>query len=323
MAYLDTAYTSGVIAVREKYLLKDKLLRLCEVTAEEAFRVLLDNGFGGGAETTASVYEYEKLLSANERAIDEFIQEYAPSQSEKAYFLSPRDFHNAKALIKANYLGETPEKMLTGAGLIEIQTLTDCVKDGDFSALEDTPYLKTACEEATALLAETPSGAKVGEIFEKALYAHLFSAVKNKRALKKMLVRKVDMLNILITYRTGDAELAKDKYVSGGVLSDVDLERLLDAEKAKTHFAKTEYAEFVKLCLFAVEKGLPFTQAEKMLDGFEIEYFAKRKYELQKNEPFLYYIFRRKAENANIRIVFACLLAGLKEKEIIGRLRAL
>ncbi len=323
MAYLDTAYTSGVIAVREKYLFKDKLLRLCEVTAEEAFRVLLDNGFGGGAETTASVYEYEKLLSVNEQAIDAFIKEYAPSQSEKSYFLSPRDFHNAKALIKANYLDENPEKMLTGAGLIAIETLIACVNDGDFSALADVPYLKTACEEATALLEETPSGAKVGEIFEKALYAHLFSVVKNKRVLKKMLLQKVDMLNILITFRIGDVELAKDKYLSGGALSVADLETLLDTEKAKNHFAKTEYAEFVKLCLFAQEKGLPFTQAEKMLDGFETEYFAKRKYELKKSEPFLYYIFRRKAENANIRIVFACLLAGLKEKEIIGRLRAL
>ena len=323
MAYLDTAYTSGVIAVREKYLLKDKLLRLCEVTAEEAFRLLLDNGFGGGAETTASVYEYEKLLLVNEREIDAFIKEYAPSQSEKAYLLSPRDFHNAKALMKANFLGENPEKMLTGAGLIEIQTLSACVNDGDFSALAGTPYLQTACEEATALLEENPSGAKVGEIFEKALYAHLFSVVKGKRTLKKMLVQKVDMFNILITYRAGELELAKDKYLSGGVLSQSDLEKLLDIEKAKSYFAKTDYAEFVKLCLFAVEKGLPFTQAEKMLDGFETEYFAKRKYELKKSEPFLYYIYRRKAENANIRIVFACLLAGLKEKEIIGRLRAL
>lgn len=323
MAYLDTAYTSGVIAVREKYLLKDKLLRLCEVTAEEAFRLLLDNGFGGGAETTASVYEYEKLLTVHERETDAFIKEYAPSQSEKSYLLSPRDFHNAKALIKANFLGENPEKMLTGAGLIEIETLSACVNGGDFSALADTPYLKTACEKATALLEENPSGAKVGEIFEKALYAHLFSVAKGKRNLKKMLMQKVDMLNILITYRTGDIALAKDKYLSGGTLSPSDLETLLDIEKAKAHFTKTHYAEFVKLCLFAIEKGLPFTQAEKMLDGFETEYFAKRKYELRKSEPFLYYIYRRKAENANVRIVFACLLAGLKEKEIIGRLRAL
>ena len=323
MAYLDTAYTSGVIAVREKYLLKDKLLRLCEVTAEEAFRLLLDNGFGGGAETTASVHEYEKLLSVNERAIDEFIKEYAPSQCEKAYLLSPRDFHNAKALIKANFLGDPPEKMLTDAGLIEIQTLSECVREGDFSALADTPYLKTACENATALLEETPSGAKVGEIFEKALYAHLFSVVKGKRTLKKMLVQKVDMLNILITYRAGDTVFAKEQYLSCGALSRGDLENLLDTEKAKYYFAKTPYAEFVKLCLLAKEKGQPFTQAEKMIDGFETEYFAKRKYELRKSEPFLYYIYRRKAENANIRIVFACLLAGLKEKEIIGRLRAL
>ena len=94
MAYLDTAYTNGVIAAREKYLLKDKLYRLCELTAEDAFRALIESGFGAGA-LAESVYEYEKLIAAEEASLDGFVREYAPSPAEKAYLLSPRDFHNA------------------------------------------------------------------------------------------------------------------------------------------------------------------------------------------------------------------------------------
>ena len=37
-----------MIAVREKGLLKDKILRLCELSVEEAFRSLTESGFGGG-----------------------------------------------------------------------------------------------------------------------------------------------------------------------------------------------------------------------------------------------------------------------------------
>ena len=53
----------------------------------------------------------------------------------------------------------------------------------------------------------------------------------------------------------------------------------------------------------------------------EIPKGSKKKYELDKDEPFVYYVYRRRIENANVRIVFACLLAGLNEQAIKARLR--
>ena len=323
MAYLDTAYTNGVIAAREKYLLKDKLYRLCELTAEDAFRALIESGFGAGA-LAESVYEYEKLIAAEETSLDGFIREYAPSSAEKAYLLSPRDFHNAKALVKAAYLKTTAEKLLAPEGLIAIEKLSACVESGDFTPLKaENAALAAACEEATALLAETPSGAKVGEIFEKALYNYLQGVAKRKSALKKLLTAKADMTNILTALRSGERELAKGKYLPAGSVTDERLALLFeDGEKAKKAFRNTPYAEFVGACLSAKEKGLPMTQAEKLVGGYDAEYFASRKYELVKNEPFLYYVYRRRTEIANVRIVFVCLLAGMGEQEIRARLRA-
>lgn len=322
MGFLDTTYTGGVIAAREKYLLKDKIYRLCELTAEEAFRLLLDSGFGGGAETTASVYEYEKLIAVEEERLDSFIREYAPSKTEKAYLLAVRDFHNAKALIKAAYLNESADKMLTGEGLIEIQTLKSCVQTTDFSALENG-FLRNACEEATVLLQNEPSGAKVGAIFEKALYGYLRDCVKRKPILKKLLNAKADMTNILIAFRCQDAEQAEDKYLPTGTLTTAELLHLFetDNDKIRNSFKGGKYAEFIQQCLEAKEKGLPFTQAEKMVDGYDTAYFSAKKYELKKNEPFLYYVYRRKSEIANVRIVIACLLVGLREQDIKRRLR--
>ena len=322
MGFLDTTYTGGVIAAREKYLLKDKIYRLCELTAEEAFRLLLDSGFGGGAETTASVYEYEKLIAVEEERLDSFIREYAPSKTEKAYLLAVRDFHNAKALIKAAYLNESADKMLTGEGLIEIQTLKSCVQTADFSALENG-FLRNACEEATVLLQNEPSGAKVGAIFEKALYGYLRDCVKRKPILKKLLNAKADMTNILIAFRCQDAKQAEDKYLPTGTLTNTELLQLFetDNDKIRNAFKGGKYAEFIRQCLDAKEKGLPFTQAEKTVDGYDAAYFSAKKYELKKSEPFLYYVYRRKSEIANVRIVIACLLVGLREQDIKRRLR--
>lgn len=325
MVYYDTTYTNGVIASREKYLLKDKLLRFCELGAEEAFRLLLESGYGGGASVAANVYEYENLITAEENALDVFIRQYAPSEAEKAYLLSSRDFHNAKALIKAAYLKRETEKMLAPEGLIEIGKLTACVESQDFAPLKAlNAYLGRACEDAVALLEENPSGAKLGEIFEKALYSHLFSVAKRKKVLKDLLLAKADMTNILTALRSGDAEIAKEKYLPIGILSHNELDQLFaeDREKAVKAFAATPYANFVRACFDAIERNEPMTQAERILGSYDTEYFAARKYELTKNEPFLYYVYRRRIENANVRIVFVCLLAGLDEAGVKRRLRA-
>ena len=122
-------YTNGVIAVREKYLLKDKIFKLCEGSAEDALRSVSESGFGKGTEVS-SVYDYEKLIAADEAAIDEFIREYAPSAVEMEYLLSPRDFHNTKALIKALHLNLDTDGLLAPDGLYSVAEILECIKSG-------------------------------------------------------------------------------------------------------------------------------------------------------------------------------------------------
>ncbi|MBQ8374100.1 MAG: V-type ATPase subunit [Clostridia bacterium] len=318
---MDLSYTDGVIAARDKFLLKDKLLRLCEMTAEDAFRTLIESGFGGGAETASSVYDYEKLIEREEALVDAFIREYAPTQADAAYLLISRDFHNAKALLKAAYLGESADKLLASEGLIEISTLKRAVESSDFSALSDYPQLQKACEEcAEYLRGESVSGATVGQIFQNALFSYLRIVGRKNSTLKKLVQAKADITNILTALRKKDGE--ENLFVAGGKLSKEALERLAsDSENAAKMPAFEPYKEVIGQCLAAKEKGLPFTVGEKLLGGYETAYFAARKYDLVRNQPFLYYVLRRRAENANVRIVFALLLLGLPEHEIKKRLR--
>ena len=323
MAVYDVQYTNGVIAVREKNFLGEKLLRICEMQAEDAFRFLLDSGFGAGAEGVNGVHDFEKLVAIEDERLYAFIREYAPSKAELEYLLIPNDFHNAKALMKAKSLGVSAENMLASEGLISIKKLSDCVNEGDFSELAEYPYLKTACEEVKALLEEEKDGAKVGQIFDKALFDQLWKTLKGKKFLRGVLTEKADVTNIITALRSKDAESALDAYLPHGKLTNSELEKLFDTdfEKTKKYFSKTQYAEFVSVCLTAKEQGLPLSEGEKMRDVREIEYFAKRKYELQKSEPFLYFVYRKKTELSNVRIAFVCLNAGLSENAIKARLR--
>lgn len=319
----DLLYTNGVIAVREKYLLKDRIFKLCETDAEEAFRTLIETGFGKGAEVN-SVYDYEKLVSDDEASIDAFIREYSPSEAEAQYLLAARDFHNAKAAVKAYYTGADLEKMLAPDGLVSSTLIINAVKDRDYSALNKS--LREAVVQSAKLFEENEkgvSGAEIGIIFERALYSHLAGAVSKNSLLKKLLSAKADMTNILTALRSNDESYAANCYVAGGKLSRNRLSRIFetDKEKAERALNGTPYAEFYKKCFADRADGLPLTQAERVCESYETEYFTANKYDLIKNQSFLYYVFRRRAENANVRILFVCLLAGMPENEIKKRLR--
>ncbi|MGN0813996.1 MAG: V-type ATPase subunit [Candidatus Coproplasma sp.] len=321
---IDVLYTNGVIAAMEKYLLKDKILKLCESDAESALRSITDSGFGKGAEV-ASAYDYEQLLSADERAIDAFIREYSPSNAEATYLLAPRDFHNAKALVKAHYLDLDAEKLLAPEGLVPVSVISGCIKEENYSPLGSE--LGEAVKAAAELFSEDVngvSGSEVGFVFEKALYAHLSKSCRKNRLLAKLIAAKADMTNILTALRSPDAEYAAKRYVGGGTLDVKKLEKLFDddAERAARALSDTPYAQFYAKCLEDKSAGRPMTQAEKMLESYETEYFSAKKYELVNNQPFLYYVFRRRAENENVRILFVCLLAGLSDSEIKNRLRS-
>ncbi len=321
---IDVLYTNGVIAASEKYLLKDKILKLCETDAETALRVVTESGFGKGAEAV-SAYDYEALLTADEKSIDAFVREYSPSEAEAAYLLSPRDFHNAKALVKAYYLNIDEKKMLAPEGLVPVSVISQCVKEENYAPLGEG--LGGAVKAAARLFSDGAngvSGAEVGIIFEKALYSHLIVSCAKNKLLRKLIAAKADMTNILTALRSSDAEYAAKRYVGGGTLDVKKLEKLFadDAEKASHSLDDTPYAEFCAKCFEEKSEGRPMTQAERLLESYETEYFSAKKYELVNNQPFLYYVFRRRAENENVRILFVCLLAGMRDSEIKSRLRS-
>lgn len=310
---MNVLFTNGMIAVIEKSLLGEKLLRFCEMTAEEVLRALTESGFGGGERGDG-----ESLTLGEERALDAFIREYAPSEAEKAYLLAPRDFHNAKALVKAELLHIDPEKLLAPDGMIPAAEIHSCIRERNYAALGKE--LGGAVQEA--LEAEDVAGAMLGGLFEKALYKRLSSACKYNRLLRKLLAGRADRVNILTAMRSKEEEFAASLYVGGGKLKRETLSRLFEAgEKAEHALDGTPYQDFYALCLRAKEKGLPFTEAERELESFEAEHFYAHRFELEHHQPFLYYVFRRRSEIANVRMILVCLNVGLEPREIEKRLR--
>ena len=123
----DSAYTNGVIAVREKRLLKDKLVKACAASEEEAMRLFFESGFGGSDFSL----DAENAVLADERETDAFIREYAPSREAVEYLLAPRDFHNAKAVVKSSYLNCDETPFVGSEGNFSLAELKKAIETGE------------------------------------------------------------------------------------------------------------------------------------------------------------------------------------------------
>ena len=319
----DLIYVNGIIAVKENSLLKDKILAFCEMSADTAFRALSESGFIKNTDAN-SVFDYEKILQADEADIDGFTREYAPNNAIKTYFFASRDFHNAKALVKAKYLNTEADKMLAPEGLLSLETLSKVI-DGEV-AEGVYPELVSGIKSAVELFENdgaNTSGAEIGKIFEQQMYACLLKACKHNALLKKLLTQKVDMTNILITMRSNTPEYAANTVITGGKIPLNKLLLLFDEneEKAERALDNTYLEKYWKECYKTRKTGLPFMETEKRVAALEINFLSEHKYELKRSQPFMYYIFRRRTENENVRIVLSCLLAGMSADEIKARLR--
>lgn len=302
----DGVYTNGVIAVKEHALLGERVTRLAALSREEALRTLTESGFGSGAAGT----DGESLCAAEERSLDGFIREYAPNRGALLYLLAPRDYHNAKALVKARLAGVSAEPMLAPEGLCSVEELTAAL-GGEPSAADGE--LLGAVREC--LETEDIDGLTVGTVFDRALFARLARGCRG--ILRKLLAGRADRTNILTALRARDGEQVLP--VAGGGLKEEALGRVRSGDFSSL---KGELSAFARSAWRAREEGRPFTEAERELAFYEAERFAARKYDLERSEPFLYYVFRRRAEIENVRIVLVCLGAGVAEGEIRRRLRA-
>ena len=324
-------YVNGVIAAKEKYFLKDKLLRLCETDAENALRALKESGFGRAAAAADEANcSAETLIAAEEAETNAFIREYAASDAEKEFFLSPLDCHNVKAYFKASYTGADVSKMLADEGILPLSRISESFLKNDFSSLP--AYLQSALDNAREICKNgvAGKGAEVGAAFEKALFSRLADICKKNGALKQMLAEKADFTNLVTALRAKNFKEAKAQFVCGGTLRAEEYAFCFaqNADRAKGSAAGSSGSgragerlrEIVSLYERAKTTG-SYAEAEKRLAQTELNFFERKKYELTGSEPFMYYVLRRKAECANVRIVMVCLNAGMAQSEIKKRLR--
>ena len=313
-------FINATCASRTKKLVgADRLRRMAEAESlAQAFDILRESHFGG--EENFSCGEYEKLIEAEELLLCSFVKDFAPSNEILQICLIDNDFYNVQALLKCEFMNLPCDNYLQTAGVFTVEELKDLLKGENLSNFPKE--LVKAVNDARESFKNGNGGMAIGAIFTRAKFAYLTRVTKTDY-LKKLLVKKIDGINLCVCLRAGDSQIANGQILKGGTLNQKQIDALAshDRDSVINLFEGHWIKDFALLGVDAVANGKPIVDLERQLSSLEAQRMIDGRYVEQSGTyPFMLYYFKRKNEIACVRTILTGKANGLDGEQIKRRL---
>ena len=315
-------FANAAVKTRESGLMNaEKLGRIIEAdTLRDAVRVLAEAGYGGGS-IPDDPNAFEDMLKAEEEAVESFVAKSAPKGSGFECLSAERDFHNLKALLKAEYYGVDPSEMILKGGSVSPETLKERLKAG--SGLGE--FMGSAVDEIRLAYAEkalTPR--KIDCAADRAMFREIAAITAGKGvspAIRKYFRMKADMTNVVTYARCvavgGGYPFFAESFAEGGAISKDIFERAFrDGADAITLMRRVEDQS-------AADVDPTPSELEKYSDDALTRLISSAKADMFTVQPIMGYYLGKKTEIKMLRIALVCIKNGVPREEIKKKMRKL
>jgi len=234
------------------------------------------------------------------------------------------DYHNIKALIKAQAIGVNGGHLLLDAGRVSTERMGKAVAEGAYDMLP--PALADATREAVEVLSTTGDPQLSDFVLDRAYYAEMLSAARATRSefLVRYVQATIDAANLRSTVRTlrmqkGGDFLRKVLFEGGCVKTDSILSAALGGSLEEP-FRTTELRAAAECGAEAVRGG-NLTKFEKVCDDAVTAFAAQAKSVPFGVETVIGYMVAKEIEFTAVRIIMSSRMAGISGDIIRERLR--
>ncbi len=341
----DYIFSSVLIRSKEtKLLKKGDFERLAEQKDLGAvLRLLEEFGYSGAAESVDNAEAKggsENVLGENgaaksfENILDDALEEayrlvvsLLGDEPQIGLLLCPNDYHNAKAVLKAEFLGIEPEAFLTSNASIPPQRLLECIRKRDFALLSSE--MKHGILDAHEAFSKIGDPQEIDIILDKACFADMHKqAGELENTFVSEYVRLLtDSANMSAFVRLRQIGRPKSFFTKvfceGG---NLDL-RFFESSYEESFVQIADrvqpygyYDVFAVGAKNAAETG-SYILLERTLDDLKMKLAKTVKYKPFALETAVAYIIAKEAEIKNIRIISAGKQANTAEDMIAERLR--
>ncbi len=322
----DTNYLfiSTYLRAREKNLLTAaRMERMIDAPSiEDAAKVLQEIGYGEFSAN--SDRELSAALATEREKMFADLYRFVPDKAVVDVFKVKYDYHNSKALLKAQAMGLNGTHLLLDAGRIPVEQLQRALTEGAYDLLPDA--LATATRDAAEVLGTTGDPQLADFILDRAYYAEMLSASKRtgSKFLEGYVRTTIDAANLRSAVRTlrmrKGGDFLKKVLFEGG---SIPTQRILDAAlggSLEEPFRMSELRTAAELGVAAVNGG-SLTQFEKVCDDAVTAAVAKAKSVPFGAEAVIGYLVAKEIEFTAVRIIMSSRMAGISGDIIRERLR--
>ena len=325
----DTDYlviSARVKAMETGLLSRERMEQILEAKSdEEAAKILQECGY---PELDAADPEaMDAALSAAREETLSDVMDGAPEPRYIELFKLKYDYHNVKALLKAEAMGTSADRMLMDMGRVSAAVLKEAVRTGELDELP--PMLASAVAEAREIL-DTTRDPQLSDIaLDRWTYADMAALAEdtNSDFLRGYVAVQIDAANLRALVRTvrmgKSPEFLRGVLIEGGeVASDAILTLSANHGSGMSEvYGPTRFAAAAEAGAEALRGG-PLTEFEKLCDDAVGDYLAGAQYVPFGEAPLVGYLAARETEYTNLRILLMGRGAGLPADVIRSRLRA-
>jgi len=309
----NTQYAYAVARVRaieRKLLDKSKIDRMVDAkSAGEAMKILGEADYGLSKRDTDNVSDYEELLDEENKKVYSILKEIAPEPEIFKLFLLKNDYHNAKVIIKSEFLGHEADDILVDSGSIPANKLKFMIKDRNMA---DMPQImRKAVEECIDVFNRTGDPQVIDIILDKATYRQMSeeAASIGNKFINNLVKVYIDLANIKIFLRVKKMgkswDFLQKMLLDGGSIDNKvylqSLQEPLDNFINAIRF--TPYGSFCEEGIEAYKNTGSLTKFEKLSDNYILSFVKSSRFIAFGVEPLIGYLIAKEAEIKNARII--------------------
>lgn len=321
----DYLFISTYLRAREKNLLTAaRMERMIDApTAEDAAKVLQEIGYGEFS--ASSDRELGEVLARERETLYQDLCRFVPDKAVVDVFKLKYDYHNSKAMLKAQAMDVDGRHLLLDAGRIPAQALAQAVLEGDYGSLP--PRLGKAVEEAYEVLSATGDPQLSDFVLDRAYYSEMLEAAQSFGSgfLVDYVRSSIDAANLRSAVRTlrmkkGGEFLRKVLFDGGSVKPEAVLAAALGGDLEEV-YRTTPLRDAAQAGAEAVHGGGSLTRFEKLCDDAVTATAARAKRVSFGVEAVIGYLVAKEIEFTAVRIIMSSRMAGIGGDTIRERLR--
>ena len=323
---LDFLFLSAYIAAKETHMLTSALCdRMLDAASfSECAKLLEECGYPDVSEMRAE--QIDAVLAAHRDEVFEELSQLSPSSELVDVFRCRYDYHNAKALIKAEGANVDGAYLLSGSGRVGKTEFCDAYHEENYGALPDK--LGTAVEAARGVLARTENPQLADFELDRAYFEELtlLAGETGSDFLMGYVRTMIDSANLRSAVRTlrmgRGADFLRQALIPDGGVSAENVLQAATAEGLAALFENGELRPAAELVPDAVG-GNGLTAFEKACDNCVSAYLAGASLKSFGEAPVIAYIAAVENEISAARMILTGRLSGVPAELIRERLREL